>query len=97
MQYLIFKNIIIAVLVVLAAIALLVYICKKLAFWYVVKTVKSEHKASQIKKFKDKGLVPFEFETVELGTVTRYAVNRKNAQKKVLRDNLTLKTIPDAN
>jgi len=95
MQNLVFKNILIAVLVILAAFALLIYLLKLLAQWYVVNFEINRRKDQYVNKQERKGLKPFKFETTA-GAVTFYALNLKNAEKKFKKSGLTLKTETDA-
>lgn len=104
MKNLVFENIITAVLVILAAFAVLLFMLKLLAQWYVknhrpefldLQTDKPLDKTTK-KAFKKSGLKEYQINTKEMGFVTCWAKNRKDALSRVEGEGLTLKYLSNA-
>lgn len=104
MKNLVFENIITAVLVILAAFALLLFILKLLAQW-IVKNHRPDYLDLQTDKpldiktkkaFKKSGLREFQINTKEMGFVSSWGKNRKDAISRVEAKGLTLKYLSNA-
>lgn len=104
MKNLVFENIITAVLVILAAFAALLFILKLLAQW-IVKNKRPDFLDIQTDKpldnrakkaLKDSGLREFQINTKEMGFVSSWGKNRKDAIRRVEAKGLTLKYLSNA-
>lgn len=104
MQNLVFKNILIAVIVILAAFTVLLFVLKLLAQWYV-----KNHRPSFLdlqtdkpldiktkKAFKKSGLKEYQINTKEMGFVSSWGRNRRDAISRVEAKGLTLKYLSNA-
>lgn len=104
MKNLVFENIIIAVIVILAAFAALLFVLKLLAHWY-VKNKRPDFLDIQTDKpldiktkkaFKKSGLKEYQINTKEMGFVSSWGKNRKDAIRRVEAEGLTLKYLSNA-
>ncbi|MFD2827193.1 hypothetical protein ACFSYG_11985 [Leeuwenhoekiella polynyae] len=104
MEKLNLNNLYTALAIVIAALLILVFLLRLIALWYVKKhrpayldLVSDKRQNPEIiKAFKKSGLREFHVNTNELGFVSSWGKNRKDAISKVIAKGLTIKNSKDA-